>query len=278
VSVISRRLDRQCFTRDDSSVDAEPPEAKDIGFLMRGFLAARCSIDWLPDDFPSMEDLQMRLPFTIDQFLDVFSRYNVAVWPAQWGLAAAAVGAAVLAVRDRPNDHHVVSLILALLWLWMAAAYHLGFFVAVNPVAIAFGAAFAIQGVLFAWLAFRGPRASYRPRSPAAAVIGAVFMLYALVLYPALGYVLGHRYPAAPTFGVPCPTTIFTLGLVVWASESVPRWLLVVPLAWSAVATSAAVNLGMMEDFGLSAAAVVSVGWLVFGWRRPSTQRGAVIA
>ena len=30
----------------------------------------------------------MRLPFTIDQFLDVFSRYNVAVWPAQWGLAA----------------------------------------------------------------------------------------------------------------------------------------------------------------------------------------------
>ena len=26
----------------------------------------------------------MRLPFTIDQFLDVFRRYNLAVWPAQW--------------------------------------------------------------------------------------------------------------------------------------------------------------------------------------------------
>jgi len=215
----------------------------------------------------------MRLPFTIDQFLDVFSRYNVAVWPAQWWLAAAAVGAAVIAVRDRPNDHRMVSLILALLWLWMAAVYHLGFFVVVNPVAIAFGAAFAIQGVLFAWLVCRTGRASYRPRSRVAAAIGAVVMLYALVLYPALGYILGHRYPAAPTFGVPCPTTIFTLGLLVWASEAVPRWLLIVPLAWSAVATGAAVNLGMMEDFGLSAAAVVSVGWLVFGWHRASTDR-----
>jgi hypothetical protein len=69
-----------------------------------GFLAARWSIDWLPNNFPSMEGVQMRLPFTIDQFLDVFSRYNVAVWPTQWGLAAAAVGAAVVAMRDRPND------------------------------------------------------------------------------------------------------------------------------------------------------------------------------
>jgi len=213
----------------------------------------------------------MRLPFTIDQFLDVFSRYNVAVWPAQWALAAAAVGAALLAVRDRPSDYRRVNLILAFLWLWMAAVYHLGFFVAVNPGAIAFGAAFAIQGVLFAWLVFRGTRASYRPRSRIAAVIGAVVMLYALVLYPALGYVLGHHYPAAPTFGVPCPTTMFTLGLLVWSSDAVPRWLLVVPLAWSAVATSAAVNLGMVEDFGLAAAAIVSVGGLVFGWRRASS-------
>ena len=28
----------------------------------------------------------MRLPFTIDQFLDVFRRYNLAVWQAQWVL------------------------------------------------------------------------------------------------------------------------------------------------------------------------------------------------
>lgn len=36
---------------------------------------------------------------------------------------------------------------------------------------------------------------------------GSLLMLYAMMIYPALGYFLGHVYPKAPTFGVPCPTT-----------------------------------------------------------------------
>jgi hypothetical protein len=47
--------------------------------------------------------------------------------------------------------------------------------------------------------------------------------------------------------------------VLVWASGSVPRRLLVVPLAWAVVATSAAVQLGMTEDFGLPIAAVVAL-------------------
>jgi hypothetical protein len=30
----------------------------------------------------------MTIPFSIDQFFDVFIRYNSAIWPAQWLLAA----------------------------------------------------------------------------------------------------------------------------------------------------------------------------------------------
>ncbi len=104
-----------------------------------------------------------------------------------------------------------------------------------------------------------------------------MFIAYALLLYPALGYLLGHGYPAAPSFGVPCPTSIFTLGLLVWAGPSIPRRLFAIPLAWSAVATSAAVTLGMIEDFGLLAAAVVTVGWLVFRRRgTPATRTDRV--
>jgi len=129
--------------------------------------------------------------------------------------------------------------------------------------------AFAVQGALFAWVAFRTPVVTYQPRSSVAGIIGAVVIVYAIVVYPTLGYALGHRYPAAPTFGVPCPTTIFTLGLFVWAGSTLPRRLLVVPLAWSVVATSAAVGLGMMEDFGVSAAAIATA--LMIGVRhRPS--------
>ena len=93
----------------------------------------------------------------------------------------------------------------------------------------------------------------------AAAIIGAALLTYAVVGYPLLGYALGHRYPAAPTFGVPCPTTIFTLGLGVWAGASLPRRLLIAPLAWSIVGTSAAITLGMIEDLGLLAAAIATV-------------------
>jgi hypothetical protein len=201
----------------------------------------------------------MRLPFTVDQFLDVFRHYNLAVWPAQWVLAALAAAATVLALRDRPRDARWVSGILALLWLWVAFAYHVAFFAGVNRAALAFAVAFAVEGFMFAWLARRDASPSYRPRSSVAKLTGAIVIACALVGYPALGYVLGHRYPAAPTFGVPCPTTIFTLGVLVWASGSVPRRLLVVPLAWAVVATSAAVQLGMTEDFGLPIAAVVAL-------------------
>jgi hypothetical protein len=44
----------------------------------------------------------VRLPFTIDQFLDVFRRYNSAVWPSQLvllGLAVAALAFGVLGGR-----------------------------------------------------------------------------------------------------------------------------------------------------------------------------------
>ena len=174
----------------------------------------------------------MRLPFTIDQFLDVFRRYNLAVSPAQWVLVTLAVVAVVLAARDRLTTKRWVSAILALLWFWMAAAYHVAFFASVNRAAVAFAGAFAIQGGLFTWLAFRATPPSYRSRSSGATAIGALFIVYALLVYPALGYLLGHRYPAAPTFGVPCPTTIFTLGLLVWSGTSMPRRLLVIPLAW----------------------------------------------
>lgn len=215
----------------------------------------------------------MRVPFTIDEFLDVFRRYNVSVWPAQWVLVMLAGVAIVLAVRDRPTGKRWVIAILAVLWFWMAAAYQLAIFASVNRVAVPFAGAFAIQGGVFTWLAFRATPPSDKPRSSAATVIGTLFTVYALLVYPALGYLFGHRYPAAPTFGVPCPTTIFTLGVLVWLGESIPRRLFVVPIAWAVVATSAAMTLGMTEDFGLLAAALVSVAWLIMQpsslrWRR----------
>jgi hypothetical protein len=69
-----------------------------------------------------------------------------------------------------------------------------------------------------------------------------------LLIYPVLGYFLGHVYPHSPTFGLPCPTTIFTFGLLLWADNKVPKYLLVIPLLWSLIGFLAAFQLGVLED------------------------------
>jgi hypothetical protein len=218
------------------------------------------STERLPED-------DVRLPFTIDEFLDVFRRYNEAVWPAQWLLIAIALVAIVAAAKRRPRIRAIPMIALAGLWLWMGIIYHGLFFRAINPAATLFMILFVAQGGAFLWLARRQP-AEVAAVSPGG---GAVLMAYALLIYPALGLLMGHRYPEAPTFGLPCPTTIFTLGLLLWMRQAFPRALLVVPVLWAIVGTSAALQLGMLEDLGLPIAALVAI--VLSARRRP----GAVL-
>ena len=201
----------------------------------------------------------MRTPFSVEQFFDVFRSYNETVWPSQWILAGLALLALLASFRTTPAASRVVSGVLALLWLWMGVIYHFWFFQAINPAATIFGAAFVAQAALFVWFGFRRRGLEFRVGSDGSTVAGWILVFYALVVYPALGYLAGHRYPASPTFGLPCPTTIFTFGLLVWARSTVPRTLLVIPVLWSLIGTLAALQLGVPQDFGLIAAATTAV-------------------
>ena len=79
----------------------------------------------------------------------MFRDYNEAVWPAQFGLLVlAAAGFVFVFVRNGWSDL-VASLILAFLWTWLAVAYHLAFFVSINPLAYAFCAISLVGGWLF---------------------------------------------------------------------------------------------------------------------------------
>ena len=70
-------------------------------------------------------------------------------------------------------------------------------------------------------------------------------------------------------FGVaPCPTTIFTFGILLWATKSVPAYLLVIPLLWSIVGMSAAVNLRVPQDYGLVVAGVLGTVLILIQNRR----------
>ena len=202
----------------------------------------------------------MQLPFTSEQFLEVFRSYNEAVWPMQWLLLFMAMGAVIAAAIGAPRFRRIPTLALAFLWTWMAVVYHWVFFQKINPAAALFGILFLIQALIFLWSARSRP--GIEPANNVGATLaGAVLMLYALVIYPALGFVSGHQYPAAPTFGLPCPTTIFTFGLILFARQRWSPAVLVIPTIWSVIATSAAFRLGMIEDLALPVAAVTAIAF-----------------
>jgi hypothetical protein len=82
-----------------------------------------------------------------------------------------------------------------------------------------------------------------------------VFLAYALA-YPAISALERLSVWRIPTFGVPCPTTIFTAGLLILAS---PRsWRLsIIPMIWSVIGGSAAFLLGVRADYALPIAGLV---------------------
>ena len=206
----------------------------------------------------------MNLPFTAEQFFAVFARYNEIVWPMQIVLNAAALLCIGLLFRASARASRAIYLILSLLWAWMAIAYHFAFFAEINPAAWVFGAAFLLGSAAFAGTGVARAGLSFRPMPGVRAVVGAALIVFALVLYPVIGYSIGHRYPSAPTFGLPCPTTIFTLGLLLFSVQPVARCVFVVPLLWAAVGSLAAFQLGVIEDLGLLAAGIATIAALVF--------------
>jgi hypothetical protein len=193
----------------------------------------------------------MKLPFSVEQFLGIFQAYNNAIWPMQIFLNSLAIIAIILVVKKTSFSNKIVSAILGFLWLWTGVVYHLIYFSSINNAAYVFGTLCVIQGLIFFFAGLYKPDLSFRFQSNVQCIIGGIFILYALVIYPILGYLLGHVYPAAPTFGAPCPTTIFTFGLLLWTDRIFPKYILIIPLLWSIVGFSAALSLTIREDVGL---------------------------
>ena len=211
----------------------------------------------------------MSLPFSRDQFIEVFRSYNNAIGVAPILLLAVAVAVVVLAYSTRTGRHRMIAGLLALLWLWSGVVYHWGFFAAINPLARLFGALFVAQAVLLVFTGVIQGRLQFDPRHTAASRIGWLLIVYALAVYPLLGRMFGHGYPGGPTFGAPCPTTIFFLGTTLWIVGS-PPLPVAIPVIWSLIGTSAAVSLGMREDIGLAVGSVIVLIVLM----RQRAQRG----
>jgi hypothetical protein len=213
--------------------------------------------------------MNTNLPFTRDQFMGMFEAYNLAIWPVQiFAYVLGITAVALVAWRFRESDRLITG-ILAAFWFWLSGVFLWTYMRTIDtgPGPAVFAAAFALQGVL--WLVAGVLRHDLRfDANPTLfTVAGNLLIVYAMLVYPLLGLLNGHVYPRQPVFGVaPCPTVIFTFGLLLLTASRVPKYLLAVPFIWSITSgISAPLNYGVYEDVGLVVAGVVGTGLLI--WR-----------
>jgi hypothetical protein len=209
----------------------------------------------------------VRLPFTRDAFFDLLAAYNTSLWPAAIALWVASALACGWLVSSSGRSHdRWISGLLAVHWAWSAVPYHAMFFTRINPAAWLFAVLFLVQATLFVWFGLIKENLSFTSSPTRWTRVGWFLMLYAL-LYPAITAIEHGSVVRAPTFALPCPTTIFTAGVLLLA-PSPWRSLTIVPIIWSAIGGSAAVLLGVSADYGLP---VAGAALALFALQKPKT-------
>ncbi|HEY3202607.1 MAG TPA: DUF6064 family protein [Thermoanaerobaculia bacterium] len=178
------------------------------------------------------------LLFSPRTYYRLFEIYNAAIWPAQ--IVAVGLGVAIVAlVRRAAMDarrERVIAAILAACWLWVAVAFHALRYATINWAAVYFAWAFGLEAALLIWMGIvRGRLRFERPADPAGRA-GLGIFLFALVVEPLVGLLLGRGWKGVEVFGVaPDPTAVATLGILLLARIR-RRWMLmVIPAIWCAI-------------------------------------------
>jgi hypothetical protein len=216
----------------------------------------------------------MKLPFSVDEFFHVFKVYNESVWPAQLVLYALAIATAIIALMGGQKSSQIVFFILAIFWIWAGSIYHIEYFSAINNMAYFFGSIFIVQGIIFLYFGVFRIKVEFKFQPQISHILGVVLIVYSLLIYRVIGYYQGHIFPEAPTFGVPCPTTIFTFGILLLTIHRVPWYMFIIPFLWSLVGFSAAVNLSVSEDYGLVVAGILATVLLLFNKKMAPKRSG----
>jgi len=214
----------------------------------------------------------MDLGVDLEKLMSVFVEYNLATWPMQVFAYLAAHVRLYSAFKQTRCANNIALGILSFFWIWTGLVFCIFFWAPSYPAAYAFGILFIAEGLVFLLNAMN-PTLSFHAQRNQFTLVGGIVIAYAMVGYPLVGYFLGHVYPRSLPFGlVPCPTAVFTLGLLMLTDKKIPRFVLVIPVIWSVCAVIPVIS-GIYEDAGLILAGLLCIPML---WRRdvqkPDTQ------
>jgi hypothetical protein len=184
---------------------------------------------------------------------EAFGSYNEAIWPMQVIGYVLGIIAIFWGIKRIKYSDNIIMLILSYFWLWGGFVFCIVFFAPDYKVFYILGPLLIIQGILFLFFGLRSYKLLpfFTFRVDMYGIIGAIYILYALIIYPFIGYLTGHPFSNHPVFGVaPCPVCIFTFGLFMWARKRLPIGILVVPLIESVAGIIPCVW-GLYADIGL---------------------------
>jgi len=209
----------------------------------------------------------MELP-SLEQFFNVVKDYNLTIWPMQVIAYLLGIVAIFLAIKKTKYSSRIISAILVFFWLWVGFIFSPIYFIKVFNMAVIYVVLFVIQGIILLIFGVFRPNISFRFKPDVYSIIGIIFIIYAMIAYPAIEYILGRGYPKILSFGlVPCPTTIFTFGLFLWTDKKLPKFILIIPLIL-AISGFLAIVLGIWEDIGLIIAGILGTIMIVIRDRR----------
>jgi Family of unknown function (DUF6064) len=198
----------------------------------------------------------------------IFERGNTAIWPMQLVCYASAAVMVGLALWQRRRASQLICLLSAVIFAWVGIVYY-GVFDNGMHFAWVWVAVFILEAILFLVAGIVRRDLVFAPCWNLSGVLGAVVMSVGLVGFPLVEVLSGYPLHALTVFGLaPCPTVIFFFGLLLWARPPLPKYLLLLPLAW---ALTSAPN-----DLTLGIVAVITVGVLI--WRDRTSIWQTVVA
>ena len=207
--------------------------------------------------------------FPLEQFTEVFEKYNLAIWPMH--IVAYIMGIAILflVVKRTKYSSQIIVAILSFLWLWTGIVFFFFYLSTVSTPSYFFGGLFIIQAILFLGSVIK-PRLSFGSQLNVYSVVGILFIAYAMVGYPVFGSFLGHSYPHSAPFGLtPCPTNVFTFGLFLLSDKKMPKSFLVIPPLWAIIGGFPPVFVGVLEDIGLIVAGIFGTAIILYrDWKK----------
>jgi hypothetical protein len=203
-----------------------------------------------------------------DEFFALIELYNVTYWPMHVVTFLLGVSAVILTLKRAVYSDRIISAILASLWLWSGIVFFMIFFSDMTITLFGFtppgfpyvsGALFIIQSILFLYFGVIRGSVAYGSEGGPYATVGLVAIVYAMVVYPIIGYVTGHALPGYPLFGsAPCPVTIFTVGMLMLTNRRMPQLVPIIPLIWGLMGVVAVAVFTVWADVGLFAAGILA--------------------